>query len=231
MLAFVTATAKEMRAALSGLGAPVVEQGGMVSWKYMGRDWLLCVSGVGLVNAGIMTGRILERGARGVLNAGVAGTFAPDAAPMGSAWLADVEVWPEYGLQREDGSIDPRGIGFPLGQSGGEPVFDRVGLDPRAAAAAMDLSGAQGIPEAAFLSVSAVTGTGKRAQKLRKVFDVRLENMEGFAFALGCAQAGAPFLELRTVSNVVGSRSKEDWNLEGALTALGDACSRVLQAS
>lgn len=231
MLAFVTATTKEMHGALSGLGAPEVGQGDTVPWEYMGRKCLLCVSGIGLVNAGIMAGRLLERGIAGVFNAGVAGSFDLDSAPMGSVWLAGAEVWPEYGLRRRDGSIDARGIGFPLAEIKGEAVFDRIGLDPHDAACRMGLHQADSYSTAGFLSVSAVTGSVNRAAELRKRFDVLLENMEGFSLALGCARTGVPFLELRTVSNKVGSRSREDWNLEGALTALGDACSRVLQAS
>ncbi len=231
MLAFVTATAKELQAALAGLDAPEVGQGQCASWRCGGRGLLLGVSGIGVINAGIMTGRLLERGVSGVINAGVAGSFDLETTPMGSVWLADREVWPEYGLRREDGVVDARGIGFPLGSVENKPVFDRVELAPHDVWAAMGLSAAGEFPNASFLTVSAVTGGDERARTLRKMFDVRLENMEGFAFALGCAQAGVPFLELRTVSNLVGSRSKEDWNLEGALTALGDACSRVLQAS
>ncbi len=47
--------------------------------------------------------------------------------------------------------------------------------------------------------------------------------MEGFAAAYAAMQAGLPFLEVRTVSNMVGSRDSEDWDIKGALKALGTA--------
>jgi futalosine hydrolase len=46
--------------------------------------------------------------------------------------------------------------------------------------------------------------------------------MEGFSLALACLQAGIPFLELRTISNLVGSRKPEHWKLDDALQALGE---------
>ena len=43
--------------------------------------------------------------------------------------------------------------------------------------------------------------------------------------------AGTDFLELRAVSNQVGSRASQDWDLPAALSALGRALSRIFQLS
>lgn len=230
MLALVTATSREMQAAVGDLGAPDVGDGAVAEWACRGRDMLLAVSGIGVINAGLTLGRLLERNISGLVNAGIAGSFDTGTAPLESVWLADREVWPEYGLAREDGSIDARGINFPLGKVDGAPVFDRLDLSPRKAAADMGLTGVSGFPTAHMLTVSAVTGSPDRARGLMKTFDVLLENMEGFALAFGCARKGVPFLELRTVSNVVGSRDRKDWNIEGAMRVLGNACGRLLQS-
>lgn len=71
------------------------------------------------------------------------------------------------------------------------------------------------------MTVSGVTGTEERAHMLMKRYNPLTENMEGFSLALACLQAGIPFLELRTVSNLVGSRKAEHWKLDDALQALG----------
>ena len=44
--------------------------------------------------------------------------------------------------------------------------------------------------------------------------------MEGFGLAYPVMRQGLPFLEVRTISNVVGSREAEDWNLKGAFKQL-----------
>ena len=77
------------------------------------------------------------------------------------------------------------------------------------------------------LTVSGVTADPERAGLLRARHQAGLENMEGFALAYGCAVAGVPFVELRAVSNAVGVRPPESWDLPGALVALGQATQRL----
>lgn len=125
--------------------------------------------------------------------------------------------------------VNPRGIAFPLWESADEEdappartVWDRVDLAPHADIARMGLNR----PAAACapsITVAGVSATPQRAADLRRTYGALTENMEGFALALGCLQAGIPFVELRTVSNVVGSRAPEDWKLDEALAALGAA--------
>jgi len=52
--------------------------------------------------------------------------------------------------------------------------------------------------------------------------------MEGFALGLVAAKSGIPFLEIRSVSNAVGSRQKKDWDFPAAFRALKEAGHRLL---
>ena len=54
-------------------------------------------------------------------------------------------------------------------------------------------------------------------------FNGDIENMEGFALGFAAMGAGLPFLEIRTISNMVGSRQSGDWDLKGALGGLESA--------
>lgn len=230
MLLVMTATANEMRGAFPS--APAVEQGGFAEFTAPGGDLLLAVSGVGLVNAALCAGRWLARpGVDGVVSLGIAGTYDPETVPLGAVCCATEEIWPEYGLLGEDGLADPKGIGFPLGRAGGELVWDRVALSPDRDAAAMGLPLPGDWRRVPSVSVSSVTGTVGRAKLLRAVCSgTGTENMEGFALAFAAAEAGLPFLEVRTVSNLVGSREPDDWNLKGALRALGAAAATLFAA-
>ncbi|MNJ47699.1 Futalosine hydrolase [compost metagenome] len=49
--------------------------------------------------------------------------------------------------------------------------------------------------------------------------------MEGFGVAYAAQQAGIPVLELRTISNIVGPRQRDLWNIPAALQALKQSCS------
>lgn len=226
MIVVATATASEMKAAFPG--APPVEQGRTVEYAAGGRDMLLAVTGVGVVNAALAAGRLLGRdGVDGVVNLGIAGAYDPEEFPLLSTCHVWQETWPEYGLLDEEGNVDPKAIGFAQGRAGKQTVWNRVRLNPVNDADRMGLSLGEGWLRAAGVTVSGVTGTPDRAGWLKLSCNGDLENMEGFALAYPCMQAGVPFLEVRTLSNLVGSREAADWNLKGALGALGEAAATL----
>ncbi|MGE4539513.1 MAG: futalosine hydrolase [Desulfovibrio sp.] len=230
-LVIVLATAKEYKAALSPLGAPAApEPGGNVFWRRGGREHLVCVTGVGPVAAAASLGLALGRlGASisGVVNLGLAGSFDFAAAPLGGIVAATAEAFPEYGLRAKAG-VDTQGLGFPQLTLAGVPVFDHLPLAPQADAAAMGLR----LPESCALetavTVAGVSGEPDRAAILSRKYKAATESMEGFAVAMAASLAGVPFLELRAISNKVGSRPPEDWDLPGGLAALGRAADRLL---
>ena len=47
--------------------------------------------------------------------------------------------------------------------------------------------------------------------------------MEGFGVAVAAQNMGIPFLEIRAVSNPVGSRNRGAWKIEAALERLAEA--------
>ena len=226
MIVAVTATANEMKAAFPD--APSVEQGGSVEYVFQGRSLLLAVTGVGVVNAALAAGRLLSRtDISGVVNLGIAGSYDPGEYPLLSTCYAWQETWPEYGLLDEEGSVDPKGIGFAQGRAGKQTVWNRVKLNPVNDADRMGLVLDDKWLRASSVTVSGVTGTPERAGWLKMSCNADMENMEGFALAYPCMQAGLPFVELRTLSNLVGSREAEDWDLKGALKALKDGAAAL----
>ena len=179
-----------------------------------------CIIGVGPVNAGIALGRILalRHEAVAVFNLGLAGSFDPARAPLGSCILVTEEIWPEYGLLGDEG-IDAPGLGFAQWEHGGLRIFDRLPLYtdvtdfglPRPADAVSGVS----------LTVAGVSASAKRADMLARRYHPLIENMEGFAVALACARQHIPCVELRIISNRVGSRARKDRAFPLALAKLG----------
>lgn len=225
-LLVLCATARELS---SVLGYEWVHaQGTVVDTKAHGRDVLAATTGVGVVNAALLAGRALDRGnVQGVLCLGVAGSFDLAERPLGSSWLVEEEIWPEYGLLASGwASADAGALGFPLGRVGERRVWDRVAWDAEADLGRMGLAN-PGLEKVKSLTVSGVSADAERAASLHNRHHAALENMEGFALAYGCALAGVPFAEVRSVSNAVGSRPPRDWDLPGALTALGHTACRL----
>lgn len=202
-----------------------------------GRRIRLALTGVGPLAAAFAAGNLAGQGfmsaetCRGVLCLGIAGTYAPNAAPIGSVTVATREVWPEYGIVTAEG-VDAKALGFPLlgnkADAGPPPVWDSLDLD-RAAFEAMGLNDPATIPRlpenplvvaGAGITVAGVSGTRERARDLSAKHAALTENMEGFPLALAAARAGVPFAEVRAVSNIVGDRSASAWNIPAALAAL-----------
>ncbi|WP_328340661.1 futalosine hydrolase [Micromonospora sp. NBC_00421] len=180
--------------------------------------------GVGPAVAGATTARLLAlaeaagRPYRAVVSAGIAGGFA-GRAPVGGTVLASRSVAADLGAESPTGFIPVDELGMPPELLGGGPAIE---VDPmllgvlRAA-----------LPEAvvgAVLTVGTVTGTAESTAALADRHpDAVAEAMEGYAVAIAAAQAGIPFAELRTVSNLIGPRDRDGWRMRAAFTALTEA--------
>ncbi|TVM17991.1 futalosine hydrolase [Oceanidesulfovibrio indonesiensis] len=230
-LLVAAATPKELAAALRNapeLGEAPSDAGSILRRPLHGRDILLMVTGVGPINAALAAGKALAppRDIEGVLLVGVAGTFDVERAPIGSLTAATSEAFPEFGLRTPEG-VNPRGIGFSQGDAGsGGEVWDELPLDPHGAASrmGMDLPGCIAGPA---VTVAGVTNCERILADFAARYAPLTENMEGFPWALATARAGVPFLELRSISNMVGNRT--GWNLQAALDSLAGAVPELIR--
>lgn len=212
-----------MLAALRDCGSlPKLRTGIPVEWHWKGRRLLLLVTGIGPVNAAQSLGRALGATptVAGVVNAGIAGSFDTARLPLLSVSVITEEVWPEFGLRTAEG-VDPCGLGLPMGGTGSGKVWNRLALDPVRNARAMDASLAGDWIHAKSVTVAGVSGSPDLAERLRLSLGSDVENMEGFALAWCCRREDVPFLQIRVVSNRVGSRKNEDWDIEAALQRIG----------
>jgi len=246
-IVLAVATAMEMRAVVKGLGLEVAapEVGETVSVRVRDIPVRLAVCGIGPLAAAYAAGRLAGEGVlcpercRGLLSLGIAGTYDRAAAPIGSVVMASREVWPEYGIVTETG-VDAEALGFPLAGAKGDadppPVWDSLALDPAASLAAMGLQNLAAAPHVAGfpvicigpgITVAGVSGTAARAAELAAKYSGLTENMEGFPLALAALKAGVPFAEIRAVSNIVGDRSAEAWDIPASLEALAWAASSL----
>lgn len=241
MLLVAAATGRELAAALGLaqaqglLPGQAALQGRPFPAQAHGRPVLALVTGIGVVNAALALGRAVEQAeVQGVLCVGVAGSFDAAAHPLGCVRLVERETWPEYGLLFSGScAADDRALGFSLdGAPASDPaaVFASLGWDAPAQAARMGLDAAW-LDRAESLTVSGVSADPERARALSLRYGAGLENMEGFALAYGARLSGLPFAELRAVSNAVGARPPETWDLPGALAALGVAARRLLASA
>lgn len=230
VLTLAMATALEMRAVLDGLGLALEPPAEMeaVEVDARGRRLRLLVTGVGPINAAMAAGRHLANGdVAGLLNLGLAGSFDLAKHPLGDAVLVDREIWPEYGLRSRQG-VDARGLAFPLLRHASGDIHHSIDLLPDDAAQTMNLRVAA-LPRATGLTVAGVSADPDTARHMAETYAADVENMEGFALALACRRLDIPFLEMRSISNLVGKR--DGWRIPEALTTLGTVASHIFSAT
>ncbi|MCF8037885.1 MAG: futalosine hydrolase [Desulfohalobiaceae bacterium] len=231
-LLIVTATFQEMRAVLTPFGErPDMELTRPASCCYQGRRFVLLVTGIGSLNAAMSLGKVLGSGmrVRGVVNLGIGGSFDPVRIPLLGKVAVQEEYWPEIGVRTKNG-IDVQALKQTLGEGQGDLIRDHLVLHPEEKARAMGLELPADWTRVRSLSVAGVTGDAAEAIRIAGVYGVQCENMEGFSLAWVCYQEQIPFLEARSISNKVGSRDKEDWNIKGSLRVL-EEMSRALICS
>jgi futalosine hydrolase len=70
------------------------------------------------------------------------------------------------------------------------------------------------------LTLQTVTGSDVKANELIKYYDAQVETMEASAVFYTALQLQQPFMVVRSVSNYVGNRNKDEWFLKEAIQAL-----------
>jgi len=214
----VTAVAAERDAVLAGLGT-LGEIGDDTRASRSGPPVRVLVGGVGATAAAARTGHEMAafasatgHGYEAVLNFGIGGGYAGRAA-VGDTVIGDRTVAADLGADSPAGFLTMADLGFGTDTiDADEWLLARMtGLMPAAVVGAV-------------LTLQTVTGTAARAADLAERHpDAVAEAMEGFGVATAAALHGIAFIELRTVSNLVGPRDRSAWRIGPAMAALTTA--------
>ncbi|MHC4142910.1 MAG: futalosine hydrolase, partial [Planctomycetota bacterium] len=130
------------------------------------------------------------------------------------AVVASSCIYAEEGLAAPAGFLDMTGLGFSLGDFEGNTVPVDEGLLQR-----LDRRYRAG-PVA---TVATCSGTDAAAREVVRRTGAIAEAMEGAAVVHAARRLGVAAIELRVISNTTGDRDRQQWDLPGALKALGEA--------
>jgi futalosine hydrolase len=174
----------------------------------------LLIGGVGPASAAAATSAALD-GIELVLSAGIGGGFGPLVA--GEVAVACAIVFADLGAETAEGFVPVSTLGF-----GGE----RYDVAPKLSVELADRTGGH---LGTVLTVATVTGTAETAAALSGRFpDAVAEGMEGAGVAAAATVHGVPFAEIRAISNLVGPRDRDAWQIPLALESLGRAVAAVV---
>ncbi len=203
-----------------------------------GRQIALCIGGMGKVNASHAATLLLARyEPEALIVFGVGGAYAGSGARVGDLALASEEIAGDEGVLTPEGFKDTEYIGIPLVQHGSsilhnvfpapEPFVSRVARELRAFQ--QDSGTDSTVHIGRFVTLSSCTGTSLRARELEERYQGLCENMEGAAAAQVAALHGAPWLEIRGISNLVEDRDLKQWDLRKAAEAAQAAVIHILK--
>lgn len=204
--------------------------------KLSGRDVVLAATGIGKVNAAILSTAILEQfRIQKIIFFGVGGAYPGSGLAVGDIAIASKEIYGDEGVIDPGGWHSLRKIGIPLVDSGRKKFFNEYPVSPlplpslNTGKIVEASRGPFNIKHGAFVTVSASTGTIERAKELEKRFHAICENMEGAAVAHLCTLYDIPLLEIRGISNIAGVRDRRRWDLELASRNCQQTVLTVLQ--
>lgn len=195
------------------------------------RSVRLMDTGPGVINtAQSLTAAIENCMPETILMSGIAGGFSRAGLTIGDIAIASEENDAQLGIEPEAENEPLDLLPFDLGIFNGVGIKHRIEMDAHLATAARDILTVEFsdlpvvIKLGPFITVSTITATEKRANRLFRQFRPCMENMEGVAGAYIAKHYNIPFFEIRCASNLVGKRDRASWDL-------GLACERSSKAA
>ena len=76
------------------------------------------------------------------------------------------------------------------------------------------------VPPVKGVTVNSITADTARREFLEKKFSPQVESMEGAAVHFICLQESIPCVHFRGISNYVGDRNKQNWDIQNTLTQI-----------
>ncbi|MCB0611831.1 MAG: futalosine hydrolase [Lewinellaceae bacterium] len=211
---FAAATPFEIQPLLSHLKKKFVPSGHFTFQKGETEVSVL-ITGAGLPMMAYSMGKILAgKEVHLAINAGIGGAFTRKFN-IGDVVQVVSERFGDLGVQEADGRFtDVCELGL---IEADEPPFRNGQLVNEAAGQFSFLPAAHG------LSVNKVHGHPPDIEAIRAKYpDAEIESMEGAAFFYACRSEGIPFLEIRSVSNYVEARNRENWDIPLAIEKLNE---------
>lgn len=183
----------------------------------------ILITGVGLPLTAYALGSVLGTDEWNLaVNAGVAGALRKDLK-IGEVVQITSEQFADLGVEEADGSFTSvHELGLITAD---QPPFKNGKLINKGSEAFKFLKSAAGI------SVNKVHGEAHSIEQLRAKYpEAEVESMEGAAFFYACLSHRLPFLEIRSISNYVEPRNRDNWNLPLAIEELNKTLIELIKA-
>ena len=214
------------------VGKPIAGHPVFYSGAVSGNRVVFGLSGIGKTNAAHAVTVLIEKFSPScIVSFGIGGAYPASGLRVGDIAVAEKEVYADEGVLLKDGLHSFEITGIPLLKVRGRKYFNEFPADKRLSRLALKAGCAIAFCKSGvFMTVSACTGTRRRAAELAAKFNPICENMEGAALAHICHIYGIPFIEIRGISNIVEDRNMAKWNIKLASENCQKAVLNFLEA-
>ncbi|MEO8415048.1 MAG: futalosine hydrolase [Ginsengibacter sp.] len=155
-----------------------------------------------------------------VIQAGIAGTFTDDL-PLAGVVMVEKDTFGDLGIDEKGSFKTLFETGF--ANENDFPFIDGWLLNPH------EYFKHPTLPVVKGITVNKITDDGIQINRIAEKFAPGVESMEGAAFHYICLQQKINFLQLRSISNVVGERDKAKWKMKEAITNLNIELTKLVQ--
>jgi futalosine hydrolase len=236
LLCSVKGEAEHLLAWTAVSGTSVLGSKSVVAGTLAGQQVILCVGGMGKVNAAhAATLMLAEFAPEALIVFGVGGAYPSSGAAIGDVALAHEEIAGDEGVLTNEGFKDTEYIGIPLLKTVSAVIYNTYPAPEALLKRALHTLATSGEPGSSnvhfgtFVTLSTCTGTAQRAKELEDRHQGLCENMEGAAIAQVAGLHNIPWLEVRGISNIVENRDLKKWNIPMAAEAAQKAVARILK--
>ncbi|MFC1222483.1 futalosine hydrolase [Pedobacter sp. BG31] len=167
------------------------------------KNFDLLITGVGMVATAFALGRYLSSKYSLVVNLGIAGSFDRGIA-LGTVLNITEDTFAELGAENEDEFLTIVDLGF------GENYYNSTTTENI------------NLPTVSGITINCVTGSEKSIKNLINRLNPTTESMEGAAVFYACKQLNIKSLQIRSISNYVEPRNKDNWKIGLAIKNLND---------
>ena len=154
-----------------------------------------------------------------IIQAGIAGMF-PGKFNPGAVLVVKEDAFADVGIEEKGAFQTLFEYGFL--DKNEFPFSDGKLPNPSGVLEKIPLSAATAI------TVNMVSDNIARNEKLRGKYHADIESMEGAAFHYVCLQQKIDFLQIRSISNVVGERDKSRWTIDSAIRNLNNELIKII---
>jgi len=212
------------------LGSKTIHHGSIA-----GHEVALCAGGMGKANAAHAAALLLTKFEPRVLIVfGIGGAYASSGARIGDLALASEEIAGDEGVLTPEGFKGTQYIGIPLVQTAQALVHNHFPatstLLQRVHRGLSASRPSENVHTGKFVTLSTCTGTNERARELESRYGALCENMEGAAAAQVAVLHNVPWLEVRSISNIVEERDLKQWDIPRAAQEVQQAILTIVES-